>query len=117
MFLVLWDKFAEFDHPSNTVKIGILDEFWGFLKTPEGFQKRTFSNSKMKKTNNSSRIYPTELAGSTENYKKILKHQIKQSKREFSQKNFVSYLISGKEPKICMLHGLHDGICRLDPKS
>jgi hypothetical protein len=32
----------------------------------------------------------------------LLEHQIYQSKQKISQKNCVSYLKSGKEPKICM---------------
>jgi hypothetical protein len=42
---------------------------------------------------------------------KILEHQIYQSKLKISKKNCVSYLKSGKGPKICL-----DGICRPDPK-
>jgi hypothetical protein len=34
--------------------------------------------------------------------KKIIEHQINQSERKFSQKNYVSYLKSVKEPKIRM---------------
>jgi hypothetical protein len=45
--------------------------------------------------------------------KKLLEHQIYQSKQKISKKkNCVSYLKSGKRPKICP-----DGICRPDPKS
>jgi hypothetical protein len=47
--------------------------------------------------------------------KKLAEIQINQSEQEFSQKNYVSYLKSVKEPTIRM--GLPNGICRLDPKS
>jgi hypothetical protein len=44
--------------------------------------------------------------------KKILEHQIYQSEPKISKKNCVSYLKSGKRPKICP-----DGICGPDSKS
>jgi hypothetical protein len=47
--------------------------------------------------------------------KKILKYQINQSELIFSQKKYISYLKSLKEPKIRM--GAPDGDCRLNPKS
>jgi hypothetical protein len=82
-----------------------------------------FSTSKVKRR----RKFPTEFAGSTQNQdekfskknpkiriratrrnlqvqpkilKKSSKHQINQSERKLSQKNYVSFLKSVKEPKI-----------------
>jgi hypothetical protein len=40
----------------------------------------------MEKTKNSYESYPTEFGGSTQNPKKIIKHQINQLERKFSQK-------------------------------
>jgi hypothetical protein len=49
-----------------------------------------------KKSKNSYEVYTTELAGSTQNPKKLSEHQINQSGRIFS------HLKSGKEPNIRM---------------
>jgi hypothetical protein len=40
------------------------------------------------------------LQAQPNNIKKLSKHQINQSERKFSQKNYVSYLKSVKKPKI-----------------
>jgi hypothetical protein len=53
-----------------------------------------------------------ELQAESKILKKLLEHQIYQSNQKISKKNCVSYLKSGKRPKICP-----DGICRPDPKS
>jgi hypothetical protein len=42
------------------------------------------------------------LQAQPKNIKKLSEHQIYQSGRKFFQKNYVSYLKSVKEPKICM---------------
>jgi hypothetical protein len=54
----------------------------------------------------------SNLQAESEILKKLLEHEIYQSKQKISKKNCVSYFKSGKRPKICP-----DGICRPDPKS
>jgi hypothetical protein len=46
--------------------------------------------------------------------KKVSEHQIYKSKRKCSQKNYVSYFKSGKEPKICI--GATQGNLQVRPK-
>jgi hypothetical protein len=45
--------------------------------------------------------YPMEFAGSTQNHKKIIGTSTK-IKTKNASKNYVSYLNSGREPKICI---------------